>query len=68
MIKLDLLIKESKFKLEALPQSYFVNYFEDSFIPQLEKINRQLCQIYKKCNKQSEGLAKEIRDLLNELS
>ena len=70
MIKLDLLIKEAKFKLEALPESYFVNYFEKDFLPELTKICKSLWEVYNRCNEQADNLpmAKlqdEIKGMLN---
>ena len=69
MIKLSVLIKESKFKLEALPESYFVNYFEEDFLPQIEKICKQLCNVYSRCNEPADNLPMatlqdEIKDML----
>lgn len=39
-IKLEIkkLINDAKFKLDVLPESYFINYFEDIFIKEIEKI------------------------------
>jgi len=36
--KVKKLIREAKFKLEALPEKYFVEYFEEEFLKKLEKI------------------------------
>ena len=34
---IEKLIREAEFKLEALPQSYFVCYFEEEFLKKLKK-------------------------------
>ena len=36
MINLYQLINEAEFKLEILPQEYFVEYFEKEFLPKLK--------------------------------
>ena len=53
MIKLHKLINEAEFKLEALPESYFINYFEEDFLPKIKKIHKELD---KKCNELADSL------------
>jgi len=70
MIKLDLLIKEAEFKLEALPNGYFINYFEKDFLPKLTEICKDLYKIYNRCNEQADNfpmaiLQDEIKDILS---
>lgn len=72
VIQLENLIKEAKFKLKALPQSYFINYFEQDFLPQLTKICKQLWEIYNRCNEQADNLPmadfqEEIKRIINKL-
>lgn len=72
MIQLENLIKEAKFKLEALPESYFINYFEQDFLPELEKICKQLWEVYNRCDEQADNLPmanfqEEIKGMLNKL-
>ena len=35
--KIEKKIREAEFKLEALPQSYFIEYFEKDFLKELKK-------------------------------
>ena len=35
--KIEILIKEAEFKIEILPQSYFIEYFKNEFIKKLKK-------------------------------
>ena len=65
MIKLDNLIREAKFKLEALPESYFINYFEQDFLPELNKTCKKLWQVYNRCNEQADNLP--MAELQNEI-
>jgi hypothetical protein len=55
-------IKEAEFKLEALPQSYFLNYFESDFLPKIKKIYKELA---KKCNEPVDSLL--LAEFQNEL-
>lgn len=41
-MELHRLIKDSEFKLESLPEKYFINYFEEDFLPKLKKISEQI--------------------------
>lgn len=34
---IEMLIKEAEFKIETLPQSYFIEYFKFEFIKKLKK-------------------------------
>lgn len=52
-MKLYKLIEESEWKLEALPEKYFVDYFEEEFLPKIKDINEKLQQ---KCNIQADSL------------
>lgn len=61
MMILHNLINEAEFKLESLPQGYFIEYFERTFLPQLKEINKKLEQ---KCYIQADSL-KEA-ELINE--
>ena len=36
--KLEQLIKEAEFKLEALPQGYFISYFEEEFLKKVKEV------------------------------
>ena len=36
--EINKLIKEAEFKIEVLPESYFINYFKDVFIKEMKKI------------------------------
>lgn len=36
------LIKEADWKLEALPEGYFINYFEETFLPKIKKLVKSL--------------------------
>ena len=70
VIKFDMLLKEVKFKLEALPESYFINYFEEDFLPELSKICKQLWNIYNRCCEPADNLPmanfqEEIKDILS---
>ena len=35
-------IKEADWKLESLPESYFVNYFEETFLPRMKQLVKYL--------------------------
>lgn len=62
MLNLYNLIKESEFKLEALPVDYFLEYFEQDFLPKLKEIEKKL---QKKCSLQADSL-KEA-EFINEM-
>ena len=47
------LIQEGEFKIDALPDEYFVDYFEEEFLPKLKEIYKKLQQ---KCNIQADSL------------
>ena len=71
-IRLENLIKEVKFKLKTLPESYFINYFEQEFLPELEKACKRLWEVYNRCNEQADNLPmanfqEEIKRILNKL-
>ena len=53
MMNLHNLINEVEFKLEALPQSYFIEYFEKDFLPKIKEIRNKL---YTKCHEQADSL------------
>lgn len=36
------LIEMADWKLESLPEKYFVKYFEEEFLPQIKKLIKQL--------------------------
>lgn len=36
------LIKEADWKLEALPEGYFINYFEETFLPKIKNLIKKL--------------------------
>ena len=55
-------IKEVEFKLETLPEGYFLNYFESDFLPKIKKIYKELI---KKCNEPADNL--QIAEFQNEL-
>lgn len=56
------LIDEAEFKLETLPEGYFVSYFEKEFLPKIKDIYKRLSQ---KINIEADNL-KEA-ELLNEI-
>ena len=56
------LISEAEFKLEALPQGYFIEYFEKEFLPKIKDIYKRLS---KKINIEADSL-KEA-EFLNEI-
>lgn len=40
--EIDKLIEEAKWKLEALPEKYFAEYFEEEFIGKLQKLTKNI--------------------------
>ena len=61
-MSLNNLIKEAEFKLEVLPEGYFLNYFESNFLPKLKENYKK---IQKKCNEQADNLP--LAEFQNEL-
>ena len=60
------LIDEAEFKLEALPEGYFIEYFEKEFLPKLKEVYKNINQ---KCNIEADSLKeaeflKEFRKII----
>ena len=61
----DKQILEAEFKLEALPESYFIEYFENEFLSKLKEIRNEL---YLKCNELADTLpVAEFQDELKQI-
>lgn len=41
-IEIEKLIKLGEWKLEALPEGYFIEYFEKEFMPKLKELIKKL--------------------------
>ena len=52
MMNLHNLIEDIEFKLESLPESYFLNYFERDFLPKIKEFRNQL---YTKCHEPADS-------------
>lgn len=60
------LLKDIEFKLEALPENYFIRYIEETFLPEIKEIHKKL---FDKCYEQADSLPvaefqKEIKRFL----
>ena len=65
MMKLHNLLQEAEFKLESLPESYFLNYFEKDFLPRIKEIRNDL---YLKCNELADSLpVAEFQDEIKQI-
>ena len=59
------LINEAEFKLEALPQVYFIEYFEKEFLPKIKEFRNKL---YTKCHEPADSLpVAEFQDELKQI-
>ena len=52
MMNLHNLINEIEFKLESLPNGYFLEYFERDFLPKIKEFRNKL---YTKCHEQADS-------------
>ena len=52
MMNLHNLINEAEFKLEMLPEDYFLEYLKDDFLPKIKDFRNQL---YIKCHEPADN-------------